>query len=396
MDASAKKRIWGWYFFDFASQPYNTLLLTFTFGPYFAEMAAAEFMRRGLAEGAAKADAQALWGLGLTVAGITIAVLSPILGAIADGSGRRLAWIKVFSLFYVVGAAGLWVLAPGAPLLIQALAFFCVGFVAMEFATSFTNALLPSLIDDRGLGKVSGSGFAFGYFGGLVALTLMLLFFAENGATGKTLLGGPPAFGLDPALREGTRFVGPFAAIWFAVFMIPFFLWVREPARAPGTAISAGAALRRLWASILALPKRPSLLAYLGSSMLYRDALNGLFAFGGVYAFGVLGWSVIEVGTFGILGVITAALATWAGGYADRRFGPKPVIAVSVLVLAAICAVLVSLSRDRLFGIPLAEGSRLPDILFYLAGASIGAAGGTVQAASRTLMVRHTDPERAA
>lgn len=396
MQVSAQKRIWGWYFFDWASQPYNTVLLTFIFGPYFAQVASEHYMGQGLDEETAKAQAQAFWGTGLTIAGIAIAILSPIFGAIADGSGRRMNWIWVFSVLYVVGSAGLWTLAPETPPLMQAVFFFVIGFVAMEFATSFTSALLPSLVEEKEVGRVSGSGFAFGYFGGVVALIFVLLLFAENGETGKTLIGIQPILGLDPEAREGTRFVGPFTALWYIIFMVPFFLWVREPKRAPGTAIPPMQALAGLWASIKGLVNRKSLAAYLGSAMFYRDALNGLFGFGGVYAFGVLGWTITEVGMFGIITAIAASAASWVGGLADRKFGPKPVIITSILVLSGVCMLLVGMSRESLLGISLSPESRLPDVLFYVCGALIGAAGGTIQAASRTLMVRHTTPEHAA
>ena len=105
---SAKKRIWGWYFFDWASQPYNTLLLTFIFGPYFAEVARGYYMGAGLEEEAAKAAAQAYWGFGLAVASVAVAILAPILGAIADGTGRRLIWVWMFSAVYVIGSYALW------------------------------------------------------------------------------------------------------------------------------------------------------------------------------------------------------------------------------------------------------------------------------------------------
>ncbi len=396
MTVSARKRIWGWWFFDWASQPYNTLLLTFIFGPYFAKVATTEFMASGMTESVAKAEAQAYWGFGLTICGVVIAILSPILGAIADGSGRRMIWIWFFSVLYVVGALGIWQLTPEAPMLAQAVFFFGIGFVAMEFATTFTNALMPSLVEDEKLGSVSGSGFAFGYLGGLIALIIMLLFFAENGETGRTLIGMAPALGLDPSTLEGTRFVGPFSAIWFIVFMIPFFLWVREPKRPAGMVQRAGAALAGLWQSVLGLADRRSLAAYLGSSMFYRDALNGLFGFGGVYASGVLNWSITQIGIFGILGGVTAALASWLGGYADQRFGPKPVIKASILVLIAVCSIVAGMNRESIFGIAIAANSALPDMIFYICGGLIGAAGGTIQAASRTLMVRHTSPERAA
>jgi UMF1 family MFS transporter len=393
MAVSARKRIWGWFFFDWASQPYSTLLLTFVFAPYFAEVARAHFAAAGAAPEAAAAQAQAYWSGGLTLAGLCIAILAPILGAIADGSGNRMGWIRGFSLLYVVAALALWWTTPTGDIF-WPVVFFGIGLIAMEFATIFTNALMPHLAVREELGRVSGSGFAFGYAGGVVALFVVLLLFAESASTGRTLAGIAPALGLDPTLREGTRAVGPFTALWYVVFMVPFFLWVREPSapkRHP-----AREAFGRLWQSLRSLPRRKSLSAYLASSMFYRDALNALYGLGGAFASNVLGWGVIQSGTFGIIAAVTAAVACWAGGRLDSRMGPKPVIIVCIAILIAVCIVLIGLSRDSVFGVVLADGSALPDRLFYLCGALIGAAGGILQASSRTLMVYHADPDRAA
>ncbi|WP_431301037.1 MFS transporter [Tabrizicola sp. BL-A-41-H6] len=394
--ATARQRIWGWYFFDWASQPYNTLLLTFIFGPYFAEIARGYYMGAGLDEEAAKAAAQAYWGWGLAIASFAIAVLAPILGAIADGTGRRLVWVWTFSALYVLGSASLWYVAPGgeAGMLFWAVAAFGIGFIGMEFATIFTNALMPTLSDHDDLGAISGSGFAFGYLGGLLALILMLLFFAEGGDTGLTLLGREPLFGLDSEAREGTRAVGPFTAIWFVVFMIPFFLWVKEP-KTDARPLHVGRAMASLRDLLASLRYRHSLAAYLASSLFYRDALNALYGFGGVYASGVLGWSITKIGIFGIVGAVTAMLASWIGGRADRRFGPKPVIAFCICVLIFVCTIIVGMDRDTIWGIAMDPASGLPDQIFFACGALIGAAGGALQAASRTMMVRHTTPDRA-
>ncbi|MDN5568253.1 MAG: MFS transporter, partial [Paracoccus sp. (in: a-proteobacteria)] len=277
-----RKRIWGWWFFDWASQPFHTLLLTFIFSIYFAEVARRHFINIGDSSTLAGAHAQALWGYGLSVAGVIIALLAPVLGAIADSSGRRLPWVWLFSVLYVAGSAGLWFLMPTQPALIQAVVLFGIGLIGVEFATIFTNAMLPSLAPRAEIGRLSGSGFAFGYLGGVASLAVMLALFAET-PSGRTLIGIPPLFGLDPALREGTRFVGPFTAIWYIIFMVPFFLWVRDPA---GSArpIRIRAALRDLWALIRSLRHRDSLRSWLISSMLSRDALNALYGFGGVYA----------------------------------------------------------------------------------------------------------------
>lgn len=395
-----RKRIWGWWFFDWASQPYATLLTTFIFAPYFAEIAQRHYVAIGHDAGIAGAHAQALWGYGASVVGVVIAVLAPILGAVADTSGRRMIWVWIFSALYVLGAAGLWFVTPDSPPLLLAVTLYGIGLIGAEFATIFTNALLPGLAPRAEIGRLSGSGYAFGYAGGLVALAIMLAFFADNATTGLTLLGQPPALGLDGAAREGTRMVGPLSALWYIVFMIPFFLWVREP-RLPVQPVRLRAALSDLWALLRSLPRRVSLSAWLLSSMLSRDALNGLYAFGGVYAALVLGWPITLVGAFGIVSGLAAAIISWIGGRADRRYGPKPVTIVSTLVLTLVCVIVVAMDRASLFGIPLPQGAVIgplgaADAIFFLCGALIGGAGGVLQSAGRTMMVLHTTEERAA
>lgn len=387
-----KQRVWGWYFFDWASQPYSTLLLTLLFGPYFAQTARSYFVAAGQDASTAGASAQSLWGLGLTIAGILIAIVAPVLGAIADQSGRRMIWIWAFSAFYILGSSMLWLLMPDGSGLYAALFWFCFGLIAMELATIFTNGLMPDLTEADNLGRLSGNGFAWGYLGGFVSLVLVMMFIVERPTTGLTLVGLRPAFGLlDASKQEGLRAVGPFTALWYAVFMVPFFLWVREtPDRWSPTNIKQ--ALRSLTALFRSLPQRRSFFAFLGSSMLYRDALSGLYGFGGVYAVGVLGWGITELGIFGIVGTLAAMVASWFGGRADERFGPKPVIMLSLVILIVVTAMLVGISRESLFGFPLAKGSALPDIVFYLLSIFMGTAAGIAQAASRTLMVYHSRP----
>jgi len=383
MTTSLRKRIWGWFFFDWASQPYNTLLITFIFAPYVKEL---------LGDGT---QAQAAWGFGIGAAGLTIAILAPVLGAMADVSGNRLRWIWGFSVLYVVGAAGLWWAVPGDFNLLQILVFFAIGMIGMEFATIFTNSMLPDLGSKEEIGRISGNGWAFGYLGGLMALIVMLLFLAESGETGRTFIGfDPSVLGLDTDAREGTRSVGPLTAAWYAVFMIPFFLFVRDPKPARPARGAVGLALRNLSGTIRGLPQTPSLFAYLGSSMFYRDALNGMYFFGGIYAAGVLNWSVVDTGVFGILAIISGAVFTFIGGHLDTRFGPKPVIAFCILVLTFVAISIVFVSRDSVYGMPVADGSALPDAVFYGFGVLIGAAGGIIQSASRTMMVRQANPDR--
>ena len=380
--------------FDWASQPINTLGLTFVFGPYFAAVATAHFMGQGLDRAAAGAEAQGLWSMGQAVAGLLIALTAPVLGAIADNSGRKIPWIAGFSLLYVAGTALLWNLTPDGAWILPALVVFYAAFFASESALNFVNAILPSLGNRAEVGRISGSGAAFGYWGGVVSLFIMLLLFVEDPDSGVTLIGLAPALGLDPAQMEGTRAVGPFIAIWYALFMVPFFLYVRDDPQAGGKPTRMSAVWSELKSTLKGVMRRRSLRSFLLGSMFYRDALNALYAFGGVYAVVVLDWTTINIGIFGIVAAIAAAIFTWAGGLADARFGPKPVIRVAVWLLIGVSIVIVGMSRAQLFGVPLAVGSTIPDILFFAAGVVIGGAGGALYASSRSLMVRHTDPDR--
>ena len=393
-NVSLKKRVRGWMMFDWATQPFYTLGLTFIFGPYFAVVAADYFMSTGIDEKSANAQAQSMWSLGQGVAGVFIAIAGVIIGAYADSTGRRMPWMIGFSIIYVIGSWSLWYMLPDGSALWFSLIMFSLAFIAGEFMLIFTNAILPSLGDDDEIGKISGSGAAIGYWGGFVAFVIMFALFVESEAGGNTMAGLTPAFGfLDSEMREGTRFVGPFIAIWFMIFMIPYFRNVKESSK-PNRDGGIGKAMSDLWTSLRNVYHRKSLFSFLISSMLYRDALNGLYAFGGVYAALVLGWTTMQLGIFGIISIITAAVATQISGRFDARLGPRPVITFHIWVLIVVCLVIIGMSRTSFWGIALPEGSGLPDIVFMICGACIGGSGGGIYAASRSMMVRHTHPAR--
>ena len=387
-----KKRIQGWMMFDWATQPFYTLGLTFIFGPYFASVASDAFLNSGMDEASAKAGAQTIWSWGQAVSGFFVAVFGILAGAYADSTGRRMPWLWAASVIFVICAWMLWYMVPDGSAIWSSLIIFSVAFVAAELALVFTNAVLPSLGGQREVGKISGNGAALGYTGGILSLFIMLFFFFDYG--GKTFIGLDPGFGLlDPEKREGTRAVGPLIAIWFVIFMVPYFIWVKED-KNPNRQGGFSQSMKELKASLLGMLKRPSLFSFMGAQMFYRDALNGLYAFGGVYAVLVLDWGLTQLGIFGILGGISAALVTWISGKYDRKLGPKPVIYFHVWVLIFVSFCIIGMSRTSFYGITLPDGSNLPDIIFYVCGAAIGGSGGGVYAASRSMMVRHTNKAR--
>jgi len=377
-----RKSIWGWYFYDWAAQPYNTLLITFIFAPYFSSAVASNSV-----------DGQTMWATMIALAGFFLAFTSPIFGAIADSAGPRKPWIFLFSIMYIIGAAYLWNATPNMASVTMVLLMFAIGMIGMELSQTFVNSMLPSLASRAEIGRISGSGWAFGYVGGVVSLFIMLLFFAENDS-GLTFIGIAPIFGLDGAAREGTRFVGILTAVWFFIFMIPFFLWVKDEPRREDIYSAVSKGLSELFTTLGNLSQKRSLAAYLLSSMFYRDALIGLYSFGGIYASGVLDWSIVQIGIFGIVAAITGAIFCFIGGFVDQAIGPKKVIVISVSVLILVSILIIGLSREAIFGIPISYQSSLPDNLFIFAGACIGAAGGVLQASSRTFLVDQADPAR--
>jgi len=259
-----------------------------------------------------------------------------------------------------------------------------------EFGTVFTNAMLPNLGPRTEIGRISGSGWALGYLGGLVSLVLVLLLLAPAPGGTLTLLGIPPILGLDVAAGEPARATGPLSALWYLFFALPLFLYTPDiPARPAAGALRAG--LTDLVATFRVAARNRSFFAFLIASMVYRDALAALFTFGGIYAAGVLGWGLFQLGVFGIVASAIGTVGAWAGGRADRAFGPRPVIVASVCVLIAVCVVVLLTTRTSVLLLPVGPDSRLPDQVFMLAGGLLGAAAGALQAASRTLLVHQAE-----
>lgn len=378
-ERASRRGIWGWMLFDWAQQPFHTLVITFVFAPYFAAAVAPDAAR-----------GQELWGYATGIGGLLIALSSPVLGAIADATGPRKPWVFAFSILGVIGCLALWYAEPGMGDLTFVLVAIALAVFGMEFAAVFNNAMMPTLVPRSELGRLSGSAWGLGYVGGLLSLILVLGFMSASPESGRTMLGFEPILGLDPQMREGDRASGPLTAIWYVIFVLPMFLFTPDLARKPSAAGAVKRGLAELGATLRRLPGERSYFGFLMSSMFYRDALNALYAFGGIYAAGVLGWSIIQIGIFGILANITGAIGAWLGGRADQRFGPKVVVSWSIVVLTFCCVLVISTTRTEVLFVTVAEAAgqtNLPDIVFYTAGALIGAAGGSIQAASRTLLV---------
>ncbi|MGD1880372.1 MAG: MFS transporter [Kiloniellaceae bacterium] len=351
----------AWCLFDWANSSYPTVIVTFVFAAYFT---------RGVAQTPALGTAQ--WGLMLSLSGVALAVLAPILGAIADQGGGRKPWIGVFTVIAVACAIGLWWIAPDPRFVLPALLLVALGNTAFEFGQVFVNAMLPQVAPPSHLGRLSGWAGGLGYAGGLLCLALCLALF---------VMPEVPLFGLDKALSEQVRITGPFVGLWFAVFALPLFLVVREtpqPFR-PGRAVRDG--LASLWRTLKLLPGHGQVGRFLLARMLYTDGLNTLFAFGGIYAAGSFGMSFEDILIFGILLNVTAGLGAFAFAWVDDLVGAKFTIMVSVAALIVLGGAILLIESQT---------------WFYVIGCGIGAFIGPAQTASRSFMARSVPPELSA
>ena len=384
--ADRKARI-GWAMFDWANQPFFTLVTTFIFAPYFAATVVAN-----------PVEGQALWGYGQGVAGVLVALLSPVLGAIADAGGPRKPWIAVFQAVCAVGCLLLWFALPGMQPVWPILAAMVLATIGAEFSIVFNNAMLPGLAGPGRMGRLSGYAWALGYAGGLVALVLVLLGFS---------LPDEPLFGLDKASHQHDRMVGPLAALWLAVFVLPLFLLTPD---APPSGLKTLAAVRlglqRLGRTLGQARRHANVARFLLARMLYYDGLTAIFIFGGIYAAGSFGWDTTGLGIFGIVLTIVAGIGAALGGVMDDRFGSRRTVLVALVGLIVATLGVVSIATE-----PAGDGMRRDTVLFVLSyqvampppgalfrtptefvflgfGILVGIAGGPAQAASRTLLAR--------
>lgn len=375
----------SWMLFDWAVQPFYTLILTFLFAPYFANVVVGN-----------GPQGQSMWGYGAAIAGILIAVGSPFLGAFADGRGHRKPWIALFSAVLATAMASLWIAIPSAPTatIYLVLLAFVFATVCAEYTAVFTNAFMPSLAPQNELGRLSGAGWACGYFGGLASLFLVAGLIVPVDGSGKTLLGFSPLLALDTASREGDRIVGPLSAIWYLVFMIPFFLFVPDVKQK--RAHDGRHALAELWDTVRQLEHNRDMLLFLVARMVFTDGLTAIFTFGGIYGAGVFGWGPLELGVFGIILTLVGAFGALMGGVLDDRVSAKFVI-VSALVILVIGAFgILSVDTNHVLFVvdvdPKAAGSApfssVGERVFLAFAIVVGIVSAPVQASSRSLLAR--------
>lgn len=350
--------IGSWALYDFANSPFTTLVVTFIYAAYFTQAIAGDSIH-----------GTALWSRGVTVTAIVVALLSPILGALADRGGYRKAFLGVATAVCIGATVALFFALPGQTS--RALALFVVANISFEMGMVFYNAFLPDIAPAGRIGRISGLGWALGYVGGLIALALALGF-----------LVGPevPWFGVSTQNGENIRATNLLVAVWFAIFSLPLFLWVdedRSRISAPGKVVSQ--AWLQLAATFREVREYRQIVRFLIARLFFNDGLVTVFAFGGIYAAGTFGFEMEDMLIFGIVLNVTAGLGAFVLGFLDDLLGGKRTLQISVvgLIVASVIAVW---APNRLW--------------FWVAGILIGIFAGPNQSASRSLMGRFVPPDK--
>lgn len=355
-----RRAIGSWCVFDWANSPFPAVILTFVIPAYFTQAVMDD-----------PARATSLWAMMTGIAALTIALLSPVLGAIADQGRARKPWLAFFTFVMAAGSLLLWFVEPDVSDAALLLVLVGVTVVAFELSMVFYNALLPNLVPSHWLGRISGWAWGLGYLGGVGGLLLVLFVFVQVET---------PPFGLSAAADklENVRMSGPVVAAWLLLFCLPLFIWTPDPrgrGLPMGTAVRTG--LVEIWTTLRNLRHYPQLWRYLLARMLFTDGLNTLFAFGGVFAAGTFGMPVAEVIIFGLILNVTAGLGAFAFGWVDDKIGAKQTILIGIAGIVIV-------------GIPLLLVES--KLAFFVLGSTLGIFFGPVQAASRSLMARIIPP----
>jgi UMF1 family MFS transporter len=369
-EAATRRQVVAWGLWDWGSAAFNAVILTFVFSVYLTDAVGEDL------PGSISASTWLGWSLG--IAGFLIAVLAPVTGQRFDAAGRR-KWALGVLTFATVGCmAAMFFVHDSYQYLWLGLVLLAAGSVIFELAGVPYNAMLRQVSTPANIGRVSGFGWAMGYFGGIVLLLLCYFGFISGDGDNRGFLGLTTDGGLN------IRMVALLAAVWFAIFAIPVLLKVPELPRPhvdPG-ADKAGfvESYRVLWRDLRDLWVADRRTVYfLVASALFRDGLAGVFTFGAVLAVNVYGISAGDVLLFGVAANVVSALGALTAGRFDDRIGPKTVIMTSLIAMIVVGVVLTAVSGPA---------------MFWIFGLLLCLFVGPAQSSARTFLARITPPGR--
>jgi len=358
-----RRATWAWALWDWAEQPYPTIIQTFIFATYITSSAFGD-----------KDTNTNLLSVGNMVAAILVAISAPVFGRRSDDAGKRKFWLLVNSGVLIAIMAASYFVQPAPAFLIFGIALYAIGSVVQE--TAFINyyAMLKQVTTKENIGKVSGFAWGLGYVGGIVLLLLSLVGF---------VLPDHPWFGVSTEGAQNIRILFMFSAIWMLVFTIPLALFVPEvSAKNQIGKESLIQSYKSLFAQLAKLRKTsPDALKFLIASAVYRDGLAGVFTYGAILGSVAFGFTTTQVIFYGIAANIVAGIGAALGGWLDDKLGTKVTIAGSLagLLLAGLGVFVFA-----------GEGK----ITYWIGGLILCLFVGPAQASSRTFVARFTPEGR--
>ena len=328
---------------DWGSAAFNAVIVTFVFSVYLTDSVGADL---------SEPFSAATWlSIAIALAGLVIALTAPIMGQRADRGGRRRRSLAIWTYLTIALTALMFLVDADAPnpWFWVGLVLLAVGSITFEFAEVSYFAMLRQVSTPATVGRVSGFGWAMGYFGGIFLLLAAFLGFISGDGDERGLLGITVDGGLN------VRMVCLVAAVWFAVFALPVLLKVPENRpRGEEDDDNAGAGIlesyRVLWSDLKALWQRdPRTVKFFIASAIFRDGLAGVFTFGAILAVTVYDLAAGDVLIFGVAANIVAALGAVAAGYLDDKLGPKTVIIGSLVSMLMTMTVLLFVDGTTMF-----------------------------------------------
>lgn len=363
---NSKSRIFIWTLFDFANTSYSIVVVTFLFAVYFKDT---------VCSGEPIGDLY--WSLGISVSMIITAIISPILGAIADHSAGKKRFLLFFSMVCIAGTLLLYTVGEG--MIFWALLLFIISNIGFEAGLVFYDAFLPELTEPKNYGRVSGYGYAMGYVGSLASLALVFPFI-QNEMIKETF---------------------PVAAVFFLVFALPLFLLIgdtKKNIKIEESYFKIG--FNRVKFTFTHIKNYKNLAIFLLAFFFYIEGVNTVIFFSGNYARTTLNFSFTELAIFFIIVQTTAILGSVVFGILADSVGQKKTIVVSLLiwVFTMVLAYFTSEPNNPLMaflsGISGLEGEELMRKSFYGIGLLAGSVMGATQSTSRSLMSKLTPDDK--
>ena len=353
-----RRERFAWCMYDFANSGYTTVILTAIFNAYFVGVIAAE---------QGSGDATLLWTLAMAAANALVLISAPVVGAIADYSGAKKRFLTATTIGCVVFTALLYFAGPGD----IALAVVLVILATFMFASgeNLIAAFLPEISTPETIGRLSGYGWALGYFGGLLTLALCLAYVTYAEKQGIEAVQYVPVTNL-------------IVAALFALAALPTLLWLRERATVTESFDSSHIVRQgfsRLRATLREARLHIDLFRFLASLTTYYAGIYIVIVLAAIYAQEVMGFKTQDTIILIMVVNVTAAIGAFLFGHLQDRIGSKRCIATTLLIWIA--AIVCAYFADDTF-------------LFWVAANLIGTALGGAQSAGRALVGQFTPPGR--